>query len=204
MTISTLEPMEALGYSVKRWTAEECRRLVEHGSLDPERYELIEGSICRKMPQGRLHVYVVTQIIALLSAIFGVQRLQSQAQIGIGEFDPYNDPEPDVALLRQEVGQYLHNEPIPQEDVLLVVEVASSSLRGDTSLKEKIYARNGIPEYWVVAIPTRKLMVYRQPTPDGYTEIRILSAGETISALNAPDNLIAVSDLLPPSEDSAE
>ena len=73
--------------------------MVETGLLTAGKFELVEGEVVYKMGLGRLHIIVVARIIAVLTAIFG-EAVQSQAQIGIGEIDEFNDPEPDVAVLK--------------------------------------------------------------------------------------------------------
>src|SRR5438445_242666 len=93
-------PQHVNGFIRKKWTIDECRSLVDNGLIDPCKYELIEGDIVLKGRQNRDHVYAVSRIIAVLSAIFGGDSVQSRAQIGIGEIDEFNDPEPDVAVLR--------------------------------------------------------------------------------------------------------
>jgi Uma2 family endonuclease len=175
----------------------DCRVLVENGLLDPEKYELIEGEIVFKMPQGRLHVYVVARIISVLSAIFGGDSIQSQAQIGVGEMDEFNDPEPDVAVVRGSLKDYLDREPHPTEDILLAVEVANTSLRGDLTTKVRIYAQSGVREYWVVSIPDRELIVCRGPAGDVYADVRRYAATEFVIPLAAPNSMIAVAEILP-------
>ncbi len=140
---------------------------MKNGLLTPGKFELIEGEILSKWGQGRLHIAVFTQIMAVLSAIFGSRSIQSQAQIGIGENDEFNDPEPDVAVLRGSVLDYLDHEPDPSTDILLAVEAAHTTLRGDITTKANIYSKQGIPEYWVVSITNRELIVHRQPTNEG-------------------------------------
>ncbi len=194
--VAVLPPGED-GFVRKKWTVRECRALTEAGLLTPGRYELIEGEILAKMGQGRLHIYVVTRIIAALAALFGMDAVQSQAQIGIGERDEYNDPEPDVAVVRGTLRDYLDRDPDPALDVLLAVEAANTTLQGDTTTKARLYARHGVPEYWVVAIPRRQLIVYRQPTADGYADVRTYSDSDAVAPLAAPHSPVQVADLLP-------
>jgi Uma2 family endonuclease len=194
--LATLPPRED-GYVRKKMSVRDCRALVESGLLDPEKYELIEGEIVFKMPQGRLHVAVVMKVIAVLGAIFGMTSLQTQAQIGVGEIDEFNDPEPDVAVLKGDVSDYLNREPNPATEILLAVEVANTSLRGDLTTKAKIYARNGVQEYWVVSIPDRELIVCRNPSGETYADIRSLTLQESVAPLASPDSLIAVAGILP-------
>src|SRR5580658_4373362 len=116
MSSTAVLPRNDDGYVRKLWTMKECRFLVDNGLLQPGKYELINGEIISKMGQGRLHIAYVTQIIAVLSAIFGIESIQSQAQVGIGEIDPYNDPEPDIAVLSMPVSNFLDREPDPQTE----------------------------------------------------------------------------------------
>lgn len=195
-TITVLPPGED-GFARKKWSVRECRLLTDSGLLEPGRYELIEGEIVSKMGQSRLHITAVMQIITALMTIFGALSIQSQAQIGIGELDNFNDPEPDVAVLRGTLGDYLEREPDPSTEVLLVVEASLTTLQGDRTTKAQLYARYGIPEYWIVSIARRELIVHRQPTPNGYADVRTYSEQEAVAPLSAPGSLVQVSTLLP-------
>jgi Uma2 family endonuclease len=194
--LATLPPRDD-GFVRKKLSVHDCRVLVENGLLDPQKYELIEGEIIFKAPQGRLHVAIVTKLIAVLSAIFGATAIQTQAQIGVGEIDEFNDPEPDVAVLSGTVSDYLDREPDPATEILLAVEVANTSLRGDLTTKAKIYARNGVRDYWVVSIPDRELIVCRQPAGEEYTDVRRFGVSDSVSPLAASSASVPVSDILP-------
>jgi len=192
-------PLREDGFARKKWNVQECRFLAENGLLEPGKYELIEGEIVFKIGQSRLHIAILNKIIFLLAAIFGKDSIQNQAQIGIGERDEFNDPEPDVAVLRRSLDDYLDHEPDPATDVLLLVEVSNTSLKGDTTVKARIYARHGLPEYWVVAIPSRELLVYRQPTDDGYANLQIFGENDVVAPLAAPGAFVRLADMLPAS-----
>src|SRR5688500_17726958 len=127
------------GFYKKRWTVAECRQMVETGLLEPGKFELIDGEVMFKMGQGRKHIAAITRIIAALAKVFGIESVQSQAPIGIGELDEFNDPEPDVGVLRASVREYVENEPIPADDFLVVVEVSGTTLIGDTTRKARLY-----------------------------------------------------------------
>ncbi len=185
------------GFVRKKWTVRECRVMTDTGVLARGKFELIEGEVISKMGQGRLHIAVVTRIIAVLTALFGDQAVQNQAQVGIGDLDEYNDPEPDAAVLRGTVLDYLDREPDPSSDVLLVVEAADTSLAGDTTTKARIYAKHGVQEYWVVSIPRRELIVFRQPGTDGYLDVRTIPETGSVAPMAADQSLVRVVDLLP-------
>lgn len=197
MTNRAILPVREDGWARKKWSVSECRALTNSGLLDAGSFELIEGEIVFKMSQDQAHIITITCIVAALAAIFGNLSLIHQANIGIGELDAFNDPEPDIAVVRGTLRDYLNRRPDPATDILLLVEAANSTLRGDTTVKANLYARHGMPEYWVLAIPTRQLIVHRGPTPDGYTDVRPLHASAIVSPLAAPGASILVADLLP-------
>lgn len=190
-------PMREDGLVRKKWSVEECRFLTESGLLAPGQYELIEGEIVFKMSQDQLHIIAITCIAAILSALFGSQSLIYQANIGIGEIDEFNDPEPDVAVVRGVIRDYKERRPDPATDILLLVEAANSSVKSDTTVKAALYARHGLPEYWVVLIPTRELKVHRQPTADGYTDVQTYAEDATVAPLARLASPVRVADLLP-------
>src|SRR5579862_7600895 len=153
MTTQVLTTPRPDGFPRKKWTVAECRRMTESGLLEPGKFELIEGEIVSKMGQSRIHIATVSRVIQALAAVFGLEYIQADAQIGVGEIEENSDPEPDVAVLTSPVSSYLDREPDPATEVLLVVEASNSTLVGDLNIKSRIYARNRVPEYWVVAIP---------------------------------------------------
>ena len=92
-----------------------------------------------------------------------------------------------------------HAEPRPDltpEDILLVVEVADSSVEYDRQVKAPLYARTGVPEPWLVDVGRDHVAVYRDPTSDGYGTTRVLRRGEAISPSAFPNFAIAVADIL--------
>ena len=185
-------------FPVRKWTVSNCQFLVDNGLLDPASFELIEGEIVAKMGQGRKHISVVSRVSDWLREVFP-RAVQDQAPIGIGQFDEYNDPEPDIAVVRGKVTDYSEREPVPSADILLCVEASKTTLLGDKTTKSRIYGKHGVPEYWVIAIDLRELIVYREPNvaEGGYADVRIYVENETVSPLACPDATIAVADLLP-------
>ncbi len=177
----------------KRWTRAEYRRLTEDGYLQDGKVELINGEIWNKTPQGRRHIATVMWVLSALTPVFGFDRLQSQSSLPLSED---SDPEPDLAVLGQSLEQYIEVDPAPA-DTLLVVEAANTSLCADLVIKQVMYAQSGIPEYWVVDIPNRRLHVFREPAADGYARETVLTTGDEVRPLAAPDAPVRVADLLP-------
>jgi Uma2 family endonuclease len=108
--------------------------------------------------------------------------------------DDTSEPEPDVAVVPGKARDYTFAHPTT---AALVVEVADTSLALDRKTKQAVYARNGIPEYWVVNLQDHCLEVYRGPQGDQYQFRTVLRHGETVAPLANPDRAIAVADLLP-------
>ena len=179
----------------KLWTRAEYHRLLEAGILDEDsRVELLEGEIIAKMPQDRRHVIACMRGQRVLMGVFGMDRVQTQAPIAP---DDYNEPEPDIVVLRGRMEDYMQDHPGPA-DILLAVEVANTTLRMDRTIKRNVYARAGIPEYWLMDVNGRTLTVFREPGPDGWASETTLTDVDAVSPLAAPDAQIAVADLLPP------
>jgi Uma2 family endonuclease len=107
----------------------------------------------------------------------------------------YAEPEPDLVLLRPR-GDFYESEIPSAADVLLVIEIADSSFDYDRQIKAPLYARNGIPEYWLADLNQRRLFIYTDPAPDGYASVRVAQLGETVSPLAFPDCQVPVDDMV--------
>ena len=177
----------------KLWTRKEYRQLIQGGYLNDGKYELVLGEIVKKMGQGRWHIILTMQLIKVLEAVFGFGRLQSQSTLPLGN---NGDPEPDLAVLAQNINQYVDQEP-DENDTVLIVEVSNSTLAFDLSNKVRQYGKVGIPEYWVVDIPNRLLHVFREPTADGYASEIVLTTDDEVRPLAAPNSTVRVAELLP-------
>lgn len=170
MTVATIEPDVETPPALERrpLAASEYLHLAAAGCFDRERIELIEGEILKMSPIGSPHGWLVGYLTRELVALAGDRHF-----LGVQSTLPLNDRtvvEPDFYLLRGPGGG--HREPHPgPADVLLVVEVAESSLNYDLRVKSKLYARSGIGEYWVVAVERRTVVVHRDPTPSGYRDV---------------------------------
>jgi Uma2 family endonuclease len=181
----------------KRWTRADCNLLERLGML-PNRYELIDGEIIDKMGQNRPHAIAVTLIIKWLIALFGGDFVQCQLPIGVSDEDrPNYQPEPDASVLRQPTAAYPVEAPNPSE-IRLVVEVSDTTLRDDLTTKASLYARAGIPEYWVLDVPSRRLFVHRNPANGVYGLVERFNESESVATEAAPENSVTVVNLLPP------
>ncbi len=174
------------------WTIEEFERAWEAGAFPPDaRLELIRGEIVEMPPIGGPHINCVVQLITLLSRLIPRALLSPQNPLQIKDYE--SRPQPDLVLIRPRRG--LAENPPADEDVLLVVEVADSSLARDRKEKIPLYAEAGIPESWLVDLNSSTLFVYRQPTPEGYQDVRPYHRGESVAPEAFPDVFFTVDEI---------
>ena len=143
--------------------------MAEAGILGPDvRVELIDGEIIDMPPPGSLHAGTVDLLLERFrSAVGNVAIVRVQNPIDLGAF---SEPQPDITLVRPRADYYRTAHPT-RHDVLLVVEVADSSLAFDRDTKVGLYARHGIHEVWLVDVRARQLTRYRNPAQDTYASI---------------------------------
>src|ERR1043165_8204268 len=157
------------------FTVDEFERMGAAGIFHPDdRLELIEGEIVEMPPIGSSHAACVKFLSALLQRLFGGTLIVStQDPIRL---DDFSEPQPDVALLRWRDDFYRHAHPTPA-DVLLVVEVADTTVESDRQVKMPLYARAGIREMWLVNIPGERIEVYSDPEGETYRQVRRFGRG---------------------------
>jgi Uma2 family endonuclease len=186
---------------LKRWTRVEYDQLIEREVFTrDDRIELIDGLLVVAEPQSAYHYTAVRLVARALAQAFGPGwDIRTEAPVAL---DERSEPEPDVAVVRGDLLDYATAHP---NDPVLVVEVTLSRVAFDRRHKSSLYARAGRPEYWILNLVNRRLEIRREPArsasaPYGwhYASVRILSAGDSVTALAAPDARIAVADLLPP------
>ena len=170
------------------FTVDEYYAMARAGILSPdERVELLDGKIVPMAPIGSRHAACVDALAqALHSQRPGDVVIRVQGPVRLSD---RSEPEPDIALLRGG-RSYIDSHPGPQ-DVLLVIEVADSSVRRDREQKAQEYARAGVEELWIVDLNRRVLAVHRQPEAGGYRAVRELAEGVVSPAL-VPDIAVDV------------
>jgi len=176
------------------FTVSEYHSMAKTGILsEDDRVELIEGEIYRMAPIGSRHAGCVKRLNRILS-----RRLRDRVLLGIQDpilLDGYSEMEPDVSVLRLRPDHYADSHPTPEE-IFFLIEVADSSLGFDRSVKLPAYARNGIPEVWLVDLVQGALDIHRQPSLSGYRDVRRLRKDDRISPLAFPDLELSASDIL--------
>jgi len=183
---------EAVELHQRLFTIDEYERLVASGILrEDERVELIEGQIVQMNPIGDDHIGSVNRLnVVFMRGADVVVSVQNPVRLAEGLA-----PRPDLAVLRPDAS--LNRKPVPAE-ILLLIEVAHSSLAYDRQIKANLYARANIPELWIVDINGERVEVYRDPSPIGYRTIRLFARGEQLAPEFKPDLRIDVDAILVP------
>jgi Uma2 family endonuclease len=176
-----------------RYTVADYYRMGEAGILAPDaRVELIEGEIIDMAPIRSPHVATVLRLDYLLKEAATDRALVLvQAPIALGD---YSAPQPDLALLRPRADYYRSSLAGPA-DVLLIVEVAESSLRHDRDAKIPLYARHGIPEAWLVDLTASRLVRYREPRQGAYATVDAPDLGAPLEIAALPEARIDLGTL---------
>lgn len=161
--------------------------------------ELLGGWLIRKMTQQPTHPIAVDLLREAFAGCRGRPLyVRTQAPITLGE----GEPEPDVALVRGNRGEYVQRHPKPAE-LFLVVEIADTSLARDRGVKQQMYAQAGVPVYWIVNLIERQVEVYTDParrsTPPGYRQRRNYGPADVIPVVldGIEAGTLPVQELLP-------
>lgn len=189
--IATLAPTEMPPQM--RISCELYHEMIEKGVLtENHRVELIDGYLITKMSIGTTHTSVVNRLNWMLGLAYqGKAILSVQNPITIHE---YSEPEPDVVVAKFRDDFYASAHPGPS-DILLVIEVADTSLAFDRKAKVPLYAASGIPETWLVDLTKSELHVFRKPDGASYTETLVLVAGDVVPLPGIEGITLAVSEM---------
>ena len=185
--------MPVLAEKQRLFTVDEYRAMGCAGIIAPdERVELIDGLIIPMSPIGDPHVDCVNRLNRLF-----VLHTDPKAIVSVQNpvrLNDYTEPEPDLVLIRP------NKSGVPSaEDVLLVVEVADTTLSFDRGIKLPRYAAAGVPEVWIVALEEDHVEVYRKPGPEGYGEKTRCIRGEAVTIETLPEaGAFAVDAMLRP------
>jgi Uma2 family endonuclease len=186
----------AMPIALRRFTVDEYHRMAEAGVLtQDDRVELLDGEILVMSPIGSRHAATVARIQDLLARALGGRAIV-WVQNPIRQ-RPFSEPQPDVCLLRPRADFYSARHP-EAPDILLLVEVADTSLGYDRERKIPLYARSGMAETWLVNLPEDAIDVHRQPQAGAYADLRTARRGETVSPLAFPGLALSVDDILGP------
>jgi len=168
----------------RRLSLEEFHRMGSAGILgEDDRVELIDGDMIEMAPIGAQHLAMVNRLSRILTLAAGKEAIVStQNPVAL---PPRNEPQPDIALLKPRPDDYAAGVPAAA-DVLLIIEVADTTLAYDRDVKIPLYARHSIAEAWLFDIQGGSLLVHRDPGPKGYQRVLTPTQKEIVSPLLMP------------------
>ncbi len=168
-----------------KFTTQQYHLMHEAGVFgDGDRLELINGEIKTMSPIGRKHVACIIRLDKLIQQKLG-DRVMVSTQNSI-RLNEHSEPQPDLAILKFRDDFYEGGLPTP-DDILLIIEVADSSIDYDRDVKAPLYAMAGIPEMWLFDVNKKVIEGYSQPSPLGYKQIHRYNEGDMLSMLAFPD-----------------
>ncbi|MDW8107125.1 MAG: Uma2 family endonuclease [Armatimonadota bacterium] len=195
---SKLAPAEPTVFPSRfRFSPEMYHQMAQMGLFASKRVELIEGEIVEMSPVGPKHFASSNKTQRLFNRLFGEQYLvRYQGPLALGD----SEPEPDIAVVPGDDETYADQHPT---SALLVVEFSDTSLEYDRNEKLSLYAKAGIPEYWIVNLQDNTLEVYREPLPVpslpfgyGYRVRLLFTPDESVAPLFAPEVAIPVREMI--------
>jgi Uma2 family endonuclease len=173
-----------------RYRRSEYERMGELGIFGQSRVELLYGMVVTMSPQGSVHAHAVRRLNMILApALQGRAEVQVQLPLALSDD---SEPEPDVSVVAP--GDYLDELP---RTASLVVEAANDSLQHDRTVKGRLYAEAGIPEYWLVDLERKRVERYLAPSAGVYTQLTTHGPDETLSPLAFPDVRVPLAEILP-------
>jgi Uma2 family endonuclease len=194
MAVESTQQIAPAGVERWRFTVDDFYRMGEAGILPPEaRVELIDGEVIKMAPIGSHHNGSVAGLDEILREGLG-RRVTITIQ-GPLALERYWNPQPDVLVLKRRADHYRNANPTAA-DVLLVIEVADTTLAYDRDTKGPRYAQAGIVEYWIVDLANDRLLVLRAPRDGAYQSVEALTRGDSVRPLAFPELSIAVADIL--------
>jgi Uma2 family endonuclease len=192
MTVATIATVAEP--RTRRWTWDEYYRLAESGYFRGQRVQLIEGEIIQMAPQGDGHIHSIMAVQSALQKIFNPACIRPQLPLRVWQD---SEPEPDFAVTERPWDQTSER----PSTAVLVIEISDSSIYLDHR-KAGLYARAGVPDYWIVNVDKRRLEVFRQPVADSeqevgyrYSQHMELDENAVIAPLAAPNSKIQIKSL---------
>ena len=177
--------------STYKWSIEEWHELVNSGLLEGKPVEFLEGEIIEVSPEGIEHSYTNDSVVKYLRKVLsGLADVRESHPITLDN----SEPEPDIAIVGLPETIYRNHHPYP-EDIYWLIEISNRTLTKDLGQKIITYARNGIPEYWIIDLVNKKLIIHTQVQNNSYAQVTEYQMG-TVSPMAFPDIQIALEQLL--------
>jgi len=185
--MSTVTPNPS---TLHRFTREQYYRMTESGVLRSEdRVELLNGEIRDMSPIGDRHAGMVRWLRLHFTPL-----TNNLAVVGVQDpvaLDEWSEPEPDLWLATYRANLYSTGHPVPA-DLLLVVEVADTTLENDRQIKIPLYAAVGVREVWLVDLVGQSLHVFRDPVAGRYRDTQVFKRGMSVAPLAFPELRLAI------------
>jgi Uma2 family endonuclease len=193
--IAYLEIDRMISTQIRLLTSAEYYQMMETGIIqEGERVELISGQIFTMAAKGTRHTVSTTSLLEEL--LIATQRraiIRCQDPITL----PNNsEPEPDIVVARLRQDKYIESHPTAV-DIILIIEVADSTLKFDQEVKAPLYATAGIQEYWIVNLVADRLEIHSQPEGGIYTNVQILMPPRSINLPHFPEISLNINDFFP-------
>ena len=187
----SIDPALIANERIRPLKREEYDHLVAAGSFEDEQVELLFGVVVEMAPIGPDHNESVNRLDRILGRLLG-DRACVRSQLSFAASD-ISEPQPDVFVVAN--GDYWREHP---RKALLVIEVASSSLRSDRGIKSLLYATSDVDEYWIVDLERGTIEVRRDRVDGNWTSVQTFRRGERVAMLAFPDVAIDVAEVVPP------
>jgi Uma2 family endonuclease len=180
-----------------RFTIDEYHRMADAGLFgEDDRIELLDGEIVEMAPIGSRHAGCVNKLTRLF-----IERAQGRGIVAVQNpilVPDHSEPQPDLAVLRPRSDDYAEAHPLPP-DVLLVVEVADTTVAWDRRRKVPLYAAASLLEVWLVDLPAGAIEVFRDAHDGEYTAVTTARPGDVLAPLGLPEVQLRVDEILPSS-----
>ena len=179
----------------RKFTVAEYYAMAEAGILtEKDRVELLDGDVVVMAAVSSRHAACVDWLArTLIPTLMETTIVRVRGPVRLND---RSEPEPDITLLARRDDFYASAHPGPQ-DVLLLIEVADSTLESDRDVKRQLYARAGIPEVWIVNLQDRRVETYTELEGDEYSSVRYYGSGENVAPLSFPDIALEVDRIIP-------
>lgn len=183
MTAQLVTPI--LASNLHKFTVQQYHLMHEAGVFaEGDRLELINGEIRVMSPIDRKHAVCVEKTARAFQIKLGNQAfIWTQNPILLSN---YFQPQPDLAILKWRDDFYAEALPTP-DDILLIIEVADSTIAYDRDIKSSLYAANGIPEMWLFDVNKKVVEGYSQPSASGYKRMQRYERNDTLAMIALPD-----------------
>jgi Uma2 family endonuclease len=159
--------------TLMKWSIEDYHNLINNGLLADKNVELLEGELIEMSPESPLHTY-----ITLKGANYLRERLKGLAIIR--EAHPItlsnSEPEPDITIVKPHSHDYKNRHPF-SEDIFWLIEISNKTLNYDLNDKKRIYAQEGIREYWVADVNSHQIYLFSNPENNDYSVSQIITEG---------------------------